>query len=241
MYRRCYYVTFHTKLTQANKNVQEHHTVCSTYLQRTNLNRFNSAVSVINEVDAEKLPKLLQRILEGAHRTTESEEQRKLLTVGGIFTETESERLQEIFSLTGTQLSLLIDASSYVFEQALYNSMNPDRLYNELTTSTSLSSEHAAGFQQVWRENSRQYLTNAKDRSLGGPALLKDFSWRLQIHLSEDSSSKQRQTNALFEFTTGQQRQEKDDKFVVEFTQDELYSLFLKLETIQSQLDKLSA
>jgi hypothetical protein len=198
-------------------------------------------VTVINEVDADKFPKLLQRILEGAHRTTENEEQRKLLTVGGIFTELESERLQEIFSLNGTQLSLLIDASSYVFEQALYNSMNPDRLFNELTQNTSLSTEHAQGFQQVWEENRSKYVTNAKDRTLGGPSLLRNFSWRLQIHLSEDAASKQRQTNALFEFTTGQQRQAKDDKFVAEFTQEELYSFFLKLEMIQSQLDNLSA
>lgn len=198
-------------------------------------------MSVINEVDATKFPKLLHRILEGAHRTTETEEQRKLLTVGGIFTQSESERLQEIFSLNAAQLSLLVDACSYVFEQALYNSMNPDRLYAELTENTSLTDEHAKGFQQIWRENSRQYFNNAKDRTLGGPALLKNFSWRLQILLSEDALSKQKQTNALFEFATGQQRQEQDDKFVVEFTQEELYSFFLKLETIQSQLDSLSA
>ncbi|KAL0479434.1 hypothetical protein AKO1_007688 [Acrasis kona] len=206
-----------------------------------NTTRFQSAVSVINEVDAGQFPKLLQRILDGAKRSFQSEEQKKTLTVGGAFTQAEGERLQELFSLSSTHLELLVDACSYVFEHALYNSLNPDRLLNELSENTSLTEEHARAFQLVWQENSRNYLNNAKDRTLGGPSLLKNFSWRLQIHLSEDALSKQKQTNALFEFETGQQKQEANDKFVVEFTQEELHSFFSKLEVIQGQLDRLSA
>ena len=68
---------------------------------------------------------------------------------------------------------------------------------------------------------------------------MQDINWRTQIKLSQSSSGKLKSTNSVFEFVLGKNEIVKD-KIVVEFTKDELYSFFNKIEKIQSQLDSLN-
>ena len=70
---------------------------------------------------------------------------------------------------------------------------------------------------------------------------LKNIKWRLNIQLASDLKLKQKIPNALFEFNiTGTQTQPDDQSVHVEFNKDQLYDFFIKLETIQKQLDSLS-
>jgi len=166
------------------------------------------------------------------------------------FSEQERERLLETFPMikNDKQLVLLIDGCSYIFEQALYNTLNPDKLYQELIDSqTGISETHAQAFQEAWRKQGRDYMTSAKEHTLGGPVKLDHFDWRLQMQISESDLSKMKIPNVLFEFTTTDSQKKdpvsmkpKEENIVVEFTREELYSFFTKLEAIQNQLDKLS-
>ncbi|KAF0984404.1 hypothetical protein FDP41_000303 [Naegleria fowleri] len=204
-----------------------------------NTEKFRTAVALMNSIDPPQLFfKLLNHILL-KHKASE----------GASFTEQERERLLETFPMikNDKQLVLLIDGCSYVFEQALYNTLNPEKLFQELIDSQSgISETHAQAFQEVWRKQGREYMNSAKEHTLGGPVKLDHFDWRLQMQISESDLSKMKIPNVLFEFTTLDYQKDretnkpKEENIVVEFTREELYGFFTKLEAIQNQLDKLS-
>lgn len=134
-----------------------------------------------------------------------------------------------------------ISGIKYVFESALYLSMNPDKLYNGLLE-VDLNEEHAQIFKAVWEQEGRSVVAKARDREMC-PQTLQSFSWRLQLHMSEQNLSKLKAPNCLFQFNLKNDSfysdENKEEELVVEFSQDELYSFFNNLETIQSQLDEL--
>ena len=60
--------------------------------------------------------------------------------------------------------------------------------------------------------------------------------------MSEQNLSKLKAPNCLFQFNLKNDSfysDEKEEQLVVEFSQEEMYSFFQNLETIQSQLDEL--
>ncbi|KAL9650843.1 hypothetical protein ABK040_004918 [Willaertia magna] len=189
-----------------------------------NTEKFTNAVSLMNTFDSpQQFFKLLNHIL-SKYKNGEFEG----------FSQVEKERLLELFTSikNDKQLILLIDACSYVFEQALYNSLNPEKLYQELIDSqTGILDTHAQAFQEAWKKQGREYLNQARERhSLGGPVTLENFDWRLQMQLSQADMTKIKTPCALFEFTTldasqknNETNKPKEEKLLVEFTRDELY------------------
>jgi len=156
-------------------------------------------------------------------------------------TEDERKTLQETLSLTEDKLNLLLNASGYVFEQALYNSLSPEKLSEQLLLlNAGLQEEHAHAFQLVWQNYAKDYVAKMRERTLGGPSLLKETNWRLQIKVGQDTSQKEKVPTAIFDFVTGtEDAASKNETLSVEFSKADLYKFFDNLEKIQEQLDSL--
>jgi hypothetical protein len=134
----------------------------------------------------------------------------------------------------------VLSGVKYIFETALYTSMNPDKLYNGLIE-LDMSEDRAEIFRVIWQEQGRTVVAKAREREMG-PQILSSFSWRLQLHMSEQNLSKLTAPNCLFQFNLKNDTfisDNKEEELVVEFSQDDMYSFFQNLETIQAQLDEL--
>jgi hypothetical protein len=122
-----------------------------------------------------------------------------------LLTDAESTKLQTEFSIKPQQVSLMVDACSYVFEQALYLSISSskvDSLVKQLIQA-GISEEHARCFGNTWKSFGDEYIEKMKDKTLGGPLALKGVNWRLQVKVGQDSLSKLKEPHAVFEFVLG--------------------------------------
>ena len=107
-----------------------------------------------------------------------------------------------------------------------------------------MSESQAAAAVAVWRESSAPLLDRLRERTLGGPGVLTDSSWRMHLHMGQDGLTKLKEPSAIFAMAladpTGAGSAEAQEQFLTEFSHKELYDFFLKLERIQEQLDALS-
>ncbi len=105
-----------------------------------------------------------------------------------------------------------------------------------------MSDPHCTAFKTCWEESGKGYMDQLAKLSLGAPQVLRDVSWQLQLQLAQDTATKLTTPCAVFEFKTSNPSQyaaSEPDVFQAEFTHDELYNFFQKIEKIQSQIDKL--
>ncbi len=126
-------------------------------------------------------------------------------------------------------------------QQGAYNRVSGDGIYNNLS-SMGMSDGHCTAFKSCWEENGEGYMDKLKKITLGAPQVLSDVSWQLQLQLAQDNSTKLTTPCAVFEFKTSNPSSyanNETDVFQAEFTHDELYNFFQKIEKIQSQIDKL--
>lgn len=134
--------------------------------------------------------------------------------------------------------------------------MSPEKLVEPLV-SAGLEEEHAAVFQSVWAQCGKDYVAKMRERTLGGPTLLKQSTWRLQVKVGQETSQKEKVPTAIFDFHLGSDHcptngggigsiggnnggnGNGDETVSLEFTKADLYKFFDNLEEIQSQLDTL--
>jgi hypothetical protein len=218
--------------------------------------RLNSAVGFVNQIEARRLVQLLTRVVRNLH-----------IKNSRPFNATEEEQLQKVFGLSASELQLVIDSSSFIFERAAYFSLSPARLGNELgqsLTSPPLGDDQLAAFKHVWEHEREGLLDKLRHHSLS-PQQLDKIHWRLQLVVppapppsqepapaqprkkTGDAAGKQHplpQPSAIFQLrinnANGLNEDGKSEEMVnVEFNHAELYSFFDKLEAIQEQLDAL--
>ncbi|ELR13110.1 HCaRG protein [Acanthamoeba castellanii str. Neff] len=205
--------------------------------------RLNVAVGFINQIEARRLVQLLTRVVRGLH-----------IKNGRPFNATEEEQLQKVFGFSASELQLVIDSCSFIFERAAYFSLATSaRLGNELSqslTSPSLGDDQLAAFKHVWEHEREGLLDKLRQHSLS-PHQLDKIHWRLQLvpgSKKKGDTGKQHpipQPSAIFQMRINNANavDEEDGKAEemvnVEFNHAELYSFFNKLEAIQEQLDAL--
>ena len=76
--------------------------------------RFKGALALINNIAPAKFPLLLTRIVQTLHIKDEKP-----------FTDEEEAQLQAMLKLTPVDLTQVLDACAYIFEQAAYQSISP--------------------------------------------------------------------------------------------------------------------
>jgi hypothetical protein len=134
--------------------------------------RLNSAVGFVNQIEARRLVQLLTRVVRDLH-----------IKNSRPFNATEEEQLQKVFGLSASELQLVIDSCSFIFERAAYFSLSPARLGNELgqsLTSPQLGDDQLAAFKHVWEHEREGLLDKLRHHSLS-PHQLDKIHWRLQL------------------------------------------------------------
>jgi len=191
--------------------------------------RLKSAISLINTIDVRKLVHILQRVIKVIHSPTHE----------APFTPEEQEKLPRALNVNATEAQSVLDSCSLLFEQAAYFSLSVERLQAELEAA-GIGEQQIAAFAQVW-ELERDALLEKLSNSSVVPQVLDGVNWRLHVAVARnnDTSSPIAAPRALFELKVKDNDHHTTENVHLEFTQEELFSLFNKLEAIQEQLDAL--
>mmetsp|Transcript_100543 Transcript_100543/g.216970 ORF Transcript_100543/g.216970 Transcript_100543/m.216970 type:complete len:199 (-) Transcript_100543:107-703(-) len=190
--------------------------------------RFLLAIDVINNVPPEKFMLLLNRIFQKLHLKNER-----------LFSDSEEEQLMTVFGLTAENLSLVLDSCCYLFEQAAFQNVGPEPLYEQILEA-GVGDLHAKTIGRVWASERAEFIGKLKSRSIGSSALV-GTDHHLNLMVGESNLTRLQDPTALFEFTTTTPGgDELTEKTVVEFSHAELFSFFTQLERVQGQLDNLS-
>merc|ERR1712137_6232 len=195
-----------------------------------NTAKFKAAIQLMNEVEESKFPLLLNRIIKKLHMKKEEP-----------FTEEEKEQLINVLGLEMAQLTSVLDACSFIFQQAAYYSLPPNRLANQLHEAD-LEQAQCIAFQKVWKVEGPSFISELKDQSLV-PKVLDTIKYQLHLQMAQSNLSRLKEPTALFEISLDSTDPENGvpaEKVRIEFTHDQLFEFYQQLERIQSQLDQLS-
>ena len=146
-----------------------------------------------------------------------------------------------MFSFSQPELELVVDASSYIFEQGAYHNISDTALASNLQQA-GLEHPQALAFAHVWKGHKDDFFSRLGEHTLGAPHVLESIDWVLQMSTGQQNLEKMKELNAVFEFGLGSASNSvKEDKLTVEFDHESLQKFYNQLETIQSQLDGLSS
>ncbi|XP_004706626.1 COMM domain-containing protein 10 [Echinops telfairi] len=185
------------------------------------------AVSLINAMDMGRFPRLLTRILQKLHLKTESS-----------FSEEEEEKLQAAFSLEKQDLHLVLETISFILEQAVYHSVKPATLRQQLEN-IHLRQDRAEAFVSTWSTMGQEAVEKFRQRILA-PHKLETVEWQLNLQMAHSSQAKLKSPHAVLQLGVRDEDSKSLQKVLMEFSHKELFEFYNKLETIQAQLDSLT-
>lgn len=185
------------------------------------------AVSLINEIDIGRFPRLLTRILQKLHLKAESS-----------FNAEEEEKLQAAFCLEKQDLHLVLETISFVLEQAVYHSVKPAALQQQLE-SIHLRQDKAEAFVNAWSAMGQETIEKFRQRILA-PHKLETVGWQLNLQMAHSARAKLKNPQAVLQLGVSNEDSKSLEKVLLEFSHKELYEFYNKLETIQAQLDSLT-
>lgn len=232
---------------------------------RLSSSKFKIAYKLINSISIEKFPLFLNRILQKLH-----------LKDVKYFTDDEEEQLKLLFSHAvenaelnlDTELQIILNCISYIYEQAAFTSTGPEALY-QLLLESGIDESHGKVFGKLWASEGSDYISKLKAQPLGYPSLI-GLDYHLNMVLGQNDLSKLQESTALYELTISKyQNQNIEDssnpnptttcpdnclvgstnvnndsfnqeKLCIEFSHTDLFSFFNQLERIQHQLDNMS-
>jgi hypothetical protein len=180
---------------------------------------------LINGLEAGRFGVILGRILPKLHLKEES-----------AFTPEEVEKLPAALKLEPKDVELVLDTSTFILQQTAYHLAKPAVLGQQLQK-IGLEEDKIEVFVGAWSTQGKAVVEKLQSRTFY-PKQLEEVKWRLNLQLAQSTRTKMKLPNALFELSVTDG--EKKDKVRLEFTHEELYKFYEKLETIQSQLDSLS-
>lgn len=138
------------------------HSLCllrlSSVLACAALCSLREAVALINQLQPKRVPLLLNRILTHLKEQTAS-----------VFNADELAQLCELFSLSPDAVHTILDALSYIYEQAAYHLLSADKLKVQLNDVLQLAEPQGAAIAFVWGEQREAYMNNLRERSFGTP------------------------------------------------------------------------
>ncbi|XP_066887579.1 COMM domain-containing protein 10 isoform X2 [Kogia breviceps] len=214
------------------------------------------AVSLINEIDIGRFPRLLTRILQKLHLKAENS-----------FSEEEEEKLQAAFSLERQDLHLVLETISFILEQAVYYNVKPAALQQQLEN-IHLRQDKTEAFVNAWSSMGQETIEKFRQRILA-PHKLETVGWQLNLQMAHSAQAKLKSPQAVLQLGVsnedskikpvspeysraiwmhpfhleklpGNLPRKSLKKVLVEFSHKELFDFYNKLETIQAQLDSLT-
>ncbi|KAM3938982.1 COMM domain-containing protein 10 [Leptodactylus fuscus] len=185
------------------------------------------AVSIINDMDAGKFPRLLSRILQKLHLKAEQS-----------FSEEEEEKLQAAFSLDKQSLKLVLETISFILEQAVYHNLKAP-VFRQQLENIHLEQSKTEAFAIVWENAGQETVEKFRQRTLT-PKKLETTAWQLNLQMAQSTQAKMKSPQAVLELGVSTEDTKDLEKIFVEFNHQELLEFYNKLETIQAQLDSLT-
>ncbi|XP_077027505.1 COMM domain-containing protein 10 isoform X3 [Agelaius phoeniceus] len=155
-----------------------------------------------------------------------------------IFSEEEEEKLQIAFSLEKQDLHLVLETISFILEQAVYHNLKPASLQQQLQ-SIHLDQDKAEAFASAWAAAGQETIEKFRQRILT-PQKLETVGWQLNLQMAESMQAKLKSPQAVLELGVSNEDSKNLKKVFVEFSHQELFEFYNKLETIQAQLDSLT-
>ena len=158
-----------------------------------------------------------------------------------IFSDEELAKLVEAFSLTTPELNDCLGALHYALSQAAYSSLKPAVLAATLTAAQ-MAADHAAAMSDAWEKEGAGVIKRLRDASvMGAPKVMLSTDWSLSINMASSTVSDTKAASARFEMDLARPNGGgEEETLAVEFSHEELYEFFKKLEKVQSQLDDLN-
>nr|XP_020635708.1 COMM domain-containing protein 10 isoform X1 [Pogona vitticeps] len=185
------------------------------------------AVLLINTIDTGRFSRLLSRILQKLHLKTES-----------TFTEEEEEKLKTAFSVEKQDLHLILETITFILEQAVYHNLKPTILKQQLENS-GMDPDKAEVFATVWAAAGPETVEKFRQR-IFSPQKLETVGWQLNLQMAQSTQAKQKSPQAVLELGVNNEDSKTMEKVFVEFSHEELFEFYNKLESIQAQLDSLT-
>lgn len=182
----------------------------------------------MNRVDASKFVPLLSRVSRTVHLKDVSP-----------FAEEEEGQLTTILKLSKSELTSVLDACTFIFEQCAYHSTTAQKLKEHLEKA-GLHQPQAEAFINTWSKEKAQIIAHLRERTIV-PKSLEEIEWSLQMQLAHSSLSKLKQPVAIFELGLKSQDEDKLESCQMSFSHEELLQFYKNLEVIQQQIDALSS
>lgn len=183
------------------------------------------AVSLINQLDDSKFSGLLARILQKLHLKDEHS-----------FSEEEERKLQRALGLSAGDVSLVLETLAFLLEQAAFHMAKPQVLQAQLTD-LDLADSKVQCTVQSWTTHAGDVVEKLKRCSLA-PRQLRDVGWEVRVRGSQQRCARARAPHALMDLVVSGGAAH--DHLLLQFSHQQLYSLYTKLEQMQSQLDTLT-
>uniref|UniRef100_A0A1A8CJA2 COMM domain containing 10 n=1 Tax=Nothobranchius kadleci TaxID=1051664 RepID=A0A1A8CJA2_NOTKA len=185
------------------------------------------AVTFINEIDANKFPRLISRIIQKLHLKGER-----------TFSEEEEQKLQAALSLDKRALNLVLETSAFILEQAAYHNIKPAALQQQLEV-IHLNTEKAEVFSQSWAAAGPELVEKLK-RNIFAPKKLEHVGWQLNLQMAQSSQTRLKSPSAVLQLGIKSEDSEAQENVFVEFNHQQLLEFYNKLEVVQGQLDSLT-
>lgn len=185
------------------------------------------AVSFINTVDVNKFSRLISRIIQRLHLKGER-----------TFSEEEEQKLESALSLDKRALSLVLETSAFILEQAVYHNVKPASLQQQLE-SIHLNPNKAEVFSQTWASAGPELVERQK-HNIFAPKKLEYVGWQLNLLMAQSSQTKMKDPSAVLQLGLRSEDSEAQENVFVEFNHQELLEFYNKLEIVQGQLDSLT-
>ncbi|XP_035930725.1 COMM domain-containing protein 10 isoform X2 [Halichoerus grypus] len=144
------------------------------------------AVSLINAIDIGRFPRLLTRILQKLHLKAENS-----------FSEEEEEKLQAAFSLEKQDLHLVLEIISFILEQAVYHTVKPATLQQQLEA-LHLTPDKAEAFGNAWSSMGQETVEKFRQRILA-PHKLETVGWQLNLQMAHSAQAKLKSPQAVLQ------------------------------------------
>lgn len=185
------------------------------------------AISFINTVDVNKFSRLISRIIQRLHLKGER-----------TFSEEEEQKLESALSLDKRALSLVLETSAFILEQAVYHNVKPASLQQQLE-SIHLNPDKAEVFSQTWASAGPELVERQK-HNIFAPKKLEYVGWQLNLLMAQSSQTKMKDPSAVLQLGLRSEDSEAQENVFVEFNHQELLEFYNKLEIVQGQLDSLT-
>nr|XP_030725692.1 COMM domain-containing protein 10 isoform X4 [Globicephala melas] len=173
------------------------------------------AVSLINEIDIGRFPRLLTRILQKLHLKAENS-----------FSEEEEEKLQAAFSLERQDLHLVLETISFILEQAVYYNVKPAALQQQLEN-IHLRQDKAEAFVSAWSSMGQETIEKFRQRILA-PHKLQTVGWQLNLQMAHSAQAKLKSPQAVLQLGVSNEDSKSLKKVLVEFSHKELFDFYNK-------------